>query len=667
MSILLRPYQERDFKNIEAAFEQFKGVMYQLPTGGGKSVVTSFYVNLHKSEPLLILAHKRKLITQMQKHLSNIGITAGILMGEVAENLDADIIIASIGTASRDKRIEVLLNRTNKFKRIVIDEAHRTRTPSYEKLLDALMSQDSEIKLLGITATPYRVDKKDLSKYYQTLICSDDIVSLTNQGYLAKYKIYNTPIGDIDEEVQSTESDYVVTALSAYMRKEKFLNYVVESYKKYADGLQTLVFCVDKQHAKTLMETFRKQGYTKVAYIDSDTKESEREKIFEDYESGIIQLIFCIETITEGVDLPETKCIVQARPTQSLVLYLQIVGRGLRPKADGSECIILDCAGNTNEHGVPASPKHWSLNPHINPNNPRKKNKVVGKRKDGTFTEDEDEMEFLELVEMTPEEYMQNMSGNIDSAVESNKKDEEKILELLTSIGNEVIRKSKIEGYEVQVELPTTINLNPIGTALAISTAKDRWSIPTYRYIRIEASKVSHKDVKFAYLVPLQKSTGYGSDSSLSSPEDFQKKLKLTVDSGKIAEYFQKKEVVQSLIEILEECQEISSNKINIQELEKAAQRFKEEQMMKKIETHLLTNTTVVLNETIAVGHYFQTGYGRANTLVFSKNKLLSTNEVQFLREDGSHVHTAKFLEKPKLLEILKAGKYGETQTVKNG
>lgn len=688
VDIKLRPYQERDFESIEKAFEEFKGVMYQLPTGGGKSVVISKFVEKHKSEPIIILAHKRKLITQMQQHLARVGITAGVLMGEVEENVDSDILIASIGTVSRDKRMEVLLTRTNKFKHIIIDEAHRTRTPSYEKLLDALMSVDESIKLFGVTATPYRVDKKGLDKYYQTLICSDDVVSLQKQGYLAGYKIFYTPIGEIDEEVTKTESDYVVQALSTYMRKEKFLDYLVESYKREADGLQTLIFCVDKAHARAVMVKYQENGYTRIAYIDSDTKEKEREEIFTGYERGEIQIIVCIETLTEGIDLPETKCIQLARPTKSLVLYLQMVGRGLRPKADGSDCIILDCGGSTQEHGAPASPKHWSLNSEIHPSNPGKKNKVVGKRKDGTFTEDEDEMEFCELVEMTPEEYLINISGNIDSAVEGNEKLEKDAVKLLFELGVEIMKK-------IHNTTHTPVVGNDFGSYLSLKfIEKPVWEETKRRNQEKKEDKEKYDNAKYSrqefYYVKLEAnistkqkvseiSVSYDSEGyyrSWGQEKENSKERKGRFQSqslqGKIADYLL--DNYKHVQETMEEIHSILSSKTNISELKDAVAKFKDEQTMKLVAEELVSNTEIMLGETISLSSYFPNTFNyysrysdkKAIKLVFTKNKLLSVNEIEFFNKEGQSVHISKNVEKSKLLEILRQGNYLESKEKQN-
>ena len=683
--VQLRPYQNRDFNDIEEAFKEVNGVLYQLPTGGGKSVIVSSIVHKHKEEPTIILAHKRRLITQMKEHLARVGITAGVMMGDIAENLDADILIASINTASRDKRMEVLLNRTNKFKRIIIDEAHRTRTPSYEKLLDPFLEADPTIKLLGVTATPYRVDKKGLDKYYQTLICSDDVATLQQQGYLAKYKVFYTPVGEIDKEVTKTESDYVVTALSTYMRNEKFLQYLVDSYKREAEGLQTIIFCVDKAHAKSVMEKYISSGYNKIAYIDSDTKEEERERIFKEYEEKTIQFIVCIETLTEGVDLPETGCIQLARPTKSLVLYLQMVGRGLRPKQDGSDLIILDCGGCTVEHGTPASPKHWSLNPEIHPNNPRKKNKIVGKRLDGTFTENKEEMEFLELVEMEPEDYLVNISGNIEEAEQTNKDIEKSAKDLLREFGNEVLKKIKVNDHKAFV-FESEIRFIYEKDIIAIQENKKkkeenpdnywdkvRYYFPTlspatnYTYSR-RNQKAQMVGVKLSY----SNENGRWSDEQITDDERVQKMRCLSLQ-GKLAEHFMVKENYKHLTEVFEEANSIIESKIDIEALKLTVEKFKDEQLMKRLAENLILSTEVILTESIHLSSFFPNafpsyGYGRRSSysnyetkkLVFSKNKLLSTNEIEFFNESGQSLHVAKFVEKPKLLDMLKRGKYLE-------
>jgi len=158
----LRDYQSRDYKIIANSFKKNKGVLYQCPTGGGKSLVIASCIKNNKSKNILFLCHKKELIDQMRERLNGLKIEHGFVGGGEEINPESSILIGSISTLMRDKRMASLLDR--KFDYVIIDEAHRTRANGYEKVLDHLFELNPKMKLLGVTATPYRTDKKGLNK-----------------------------------------------------------------------------------------------------------------------------------------------------------------------------------------------------------------------------------------------------------------------------------------------------------------------------------------------------------------------------------------------------------------------------------------------------------------------------------------------------------------------
>jgi len=219
---VLRPYQLRDYNNIVELWKTENSILYQCPTGGGKSLVIEHVILNFKKEKILILAHKRELVFQLKNRLEENGLKVGIILGNIEENLDSNIIVASIRTVTREKRIESILKKN--FDKIIIDESHHIRTSSYENVLDKYFILNPKLKILGVTATPYRKDKKPLDKYFKNLICSDTIQQLQEQGYLAKYKVFYTPVPEIDKEVETSGNDYQIQSLGNYMMKPQLLN-----------------------------------------------------------------------------------------------------------------------------------------------------------------------------------------------------------------------------------------------------------------------------------------------------------------------------------------------------------------------------------------------------------------------------------------------------------
>jgi superfamily II DNA or RNA helicase len=131
---VLRKYQLRDFNNIVKSWELENNILYQLPTGGGKSVLIEHLILNYNKEKILVLAHKRELVFQMKERLELNGLKVGIIIGNVEENTDSNIVVASIRTVTGDKRISTILEQN--FDKIIIDEAHHIRTSSYENVLD---------------------------------------------------------------------------------------------------------------------------------------------------------------------------------------------------------------------------------------------------------------------------------------------------------------------------------------------------------------------------------------------------------------------------------------------------------------------------------------------------------------------------------------------------
>jgi superfamily II DNA or RNA helicase len=617
-TIELRLYQETDIVNIEKAWLENRSVLYQLPTGGGKSVVISKIVSDYKEEQIIIFAHKKRLLTQLYLRLKSLKLDVGLLFGQRSENLNAKILIVSIRTAVNEKRLDPLLKR--KWDRVIIDEARHSRTASYDKVLDALLEKYPTHKLLGVDATPYRKDGKRLDKHFQYLVCSSETtLSLIEKGYLSSYRTFASPINldELKEEVKEAGGDYQSLALSTYMRQDKYLQYVVNTYKEKGDGRQAIVFAVDKAHARDLAKKFIESGYDKIAQIDSDMDQAEIDQAFADYESKKIQLLINVEMITEGVDLPDTGCIVGARPTKSLTLYLQIVGRGTRLKSDGSDLIILDCCGWTQEYGVLSSPKHWSLNPEIDPNNPRTKNKVVGKRKDGSYTEELDEFTG-ELVEMTPEEYVQHLSGGLEQAESVNLSIDNKIANLFSMLIELLSKLLKAQNDFVYKSEVRDVKKGITQLVFVLSKYKDDFDKAK---VSITIDIVKDKPI-FARI----SSRYYGVDYN-SSEEDVNEYRRVSRVVG---------EINKSLLEddankinnktqgLLEQIIDLEKTKINLEDFRAQANQFKEEQWRKKVSEYIAREGEILLNSPTgeSINKFFDRDYGRFKGIVFPKKKI---------------------------------------------
>ena len=394
--MILRPYQEIDLKNIISLLESGEKLVYRLDTGGGKTIVLTHVIkdHLEKGGRVLVLAHRERLLTQMKDRLSDIGVNSKILMkNEEIEESDK-VLLSTMQSASIDKRLEKLSHFSPTL--VVIDECHRSVSNSYKKILNSLLTE--KCSLLGVTATPNRLDGTSLSDIYTFLLESSiSREELIKQGYLLDIDYLSSPPVDYSSIKKNKNGEFLLTGLEDKIDTESNTEKIINSFKKYGENKSTIIFAISIKHAKNLKEAFVKNGYS-AEVLSIEVKEDERQRILSEF-SKTIQILICVEILTEGVDLPECECVLLCRPTQSLALYLQMVGRALRPNGKMEKARILDPVGMLHLHGHPNDRQKWSLYGQVVPRNIPKI--VIGDReyKRGV------ELECSPIENITPDEY----------------------------------------------------------------------------------------------------------------------------------------------------------------------------------------------------------------------------------------------------------------------
>jgi superfamily II DNA or RNA helicase len=280
----------------------------------------------------------------------------GILSGTETENEDARILVASIDTLRRRDVHDVDL--------IVLDEAHRAQAASYLKLLSACPS----VPVLGLTATPWRLDGKQLSDVFAHILTVATTTELIVAGHIAKPVTYGVPLEKARKMVKGLRSsggDYAQGDLGKSMMRGKLMGDVVREWERLALGVPTICYAASREHGKALQKRFKRRGH-RFAYLDGQTPSHERERIVGQLRDGEIVGIVNMDVLSEGFDCPPVKCIILARPTQSLTRYLQQTGRASR-KYRGKRPIVLDHAGNTWRFGLPESEQNWDSQPDRQP------------------------------------------------------------------------------------------------------------------------------------------------------------------------------------------------------------------------------------------------------------------------------------------------------------
>ncbi len=231
---------------------------------------------------------------------------------------------------------------------------HVTKNSGY----DVILQQYPKAKVLGVTATPCRLDGKGLDYAFEHLVLGPTVQSLIDQGHLSPFRAFKGMCPDLSDQ-KVRHGDYQVHELADTMSDTLLLGDLVRAYKELADGLQTIVFAVNIEHSMSIVRRYRESGI-EAEHIDGSTPDLQRAAILRRFKDGQTKVLSNVGIVTEGFDVPACSCVQLARPTKSLSLYLQMVGRALRPHP-GKTAIILDHGSNIEEHGLPTDGHEWTL------------------------------------------------------------------------------------------------------------------------------------------------------------------------------------------------------------------------------------------------------------------------------------------------------------------
>jgi superfamily II DNA or RNA helicase len=361
----LRSYQVEYKEKIFKAWETKRTVMLQMPTGTGKTrLFVSIVKDLRQSAQhglpkILILAHRRELIDQIYGEISGkYQIPSGTIMSGNLESKAVQVQIASVPTMKNDKR----LNRWKEFgfNYIIIDEAHHVKADSYRRIIKTFPNA----KILGVTATPYRMNGQGFSYDFEELIETRPVIDYINQGYLCDYDYFSlSPDTKTNQQILSitkfdVNGDYSNSEMIRIMDKKVVLAGIVDMYKKHAYGKRGIVFTINRDHNEHTRNQFTKE-HIRAEAIDCNTNKEDRERIVQQFRDGQIDVLCNVDIFGEGFDCPDVEFIQLARPTRSLALYLQQVGRGLRASPGKEKVIFLDNVGSFNRFGSPSKYRNW--------------------------------------------------------------------------------------------------------------------------------------------------------------------------------------------------------------------------------------------------------------------------------------------------------------------
>lgn len=347
----LRSYQLQAIASVRIAVMQANRALLVMPTGSGKTVVFSEICRLacEKSRKVLILVHRRELVTQASDKLTKAGVEHGIIAAGFDPS-DHPVQVASVQTLIRR-----LNSGTFTPDLIIIDEAHHAVAGSWDKII----AHFTDAKIIGVTATPSRLDGRGLGSHFSTLVSGPSVEQLTKLGFLSQHRVFAPPVIADLSNVKTRAGDYANDQLSAAMDRPTVTGDAVSTYRLRADGLPAIAFCCSIAHANSVCASFKAAGY-RAKLVTGNMPMEERDEAISGLADGRTQVLCSVDVVSEGTDVPAVSAAILLRPTQSEALYLQQVGRILRPQP-GKIAIVLDHVGSTLKHGFVDDVRAWSL------------------------------------------------------------------------------------------------------------------------------------------------------------------------------------------------------------------------------------------------------------------------------------------------------------------
>ncbi len=332
----LRDYQQECVDTIIDKFQEINTQIVQLPTGAGKTVILWHFLK-KMNKRALILAPTRELIEQLYITGSDIVGYEKIFLKDTSY-WPQEIPQYTIMTT----QAATWLLKNNKIDEIapdylIVDEAHRSQAKNLKKVIENF---GRKAKVLGLTATPERLDGKNLLEIYKELTFSRNLLDLIREKYLVDLKCFRIETKHTIEEVKFSGGDLapsVLKYLDVSTRNEMILDVFMESCK----NKKTLIFCLNIEHSKKIARLLSEKGISAKAVYGAMPRR-DRYAILSDFRAGEVQVLCNCQLLTEGFDMPSIEAVMLARPTKSKALYCQMIGRGVRPYKGKEYCYVYD-------------------------------------------------------------------------------------------------------------------------------------------------------------------------------------------------------------------------------------------------------------------------------------------------------------------------------------
>lgn len=350
---ILRPYQTDAIESVRQSLRSGKKApILVCPTGSGKTVMGSEIIRLtvEKGGKVLFLAHRAELISQTSKKLSDIGVRHEKITAGKVSRLTQAVQVASVQTLIR--------RDLGSWEPTVIitDECHLACAKSY---MDIHARWPNALRL-GLTATPRRADGKGLDQVYDDICMGPTVRSLQESGFLAQCRCFSHPRSFDASKLHLHMGEYDMKEAHEEIVRKGIMGNAIEDYKAHGRDMTAVVFCCTVEHAEEVAASFRGAGYA-AEHVDGGMAESERKRVLSGVSDGRVKILVSVDLVSVGFDAPILGCAILLRPTQSLTVFLQQVGRILRPYPGKDEAVVLDHVGNVLRHGLLDMVHEWSL------------------------------------------------------------------------------------------------------------------------------------------------------------------------------------------------------------------------------------------------------------------------------------------------------------------
>lgn len=348
-------YQQKDITSILNKLESTVNskILYQLPTGGGKTVVFSEiakqFINQF-GKTVLILTHRKELCTQTSKALKKRGVENRIISsGSANFKTGCDCYVAMVETLRN--RIKSKKIKTHGVGLVIIDEAHHN---SFRKLMGSFKNA----LVIGVTATPFSSDiSKPMKRHYNTLITGESIAALIEGGYLAKPQSFVYEV-ELNSLKTGLSGDYTVRSSNELYSSKIMLDLLLKAYTEHSKGKKTLIFNNGIAASVQVYETFRDAGIP-IRHLDNKTSDNDRKEILKWFKKTKDAVLTSVSILTTGFDEPTVQSVILNRATTSITLYHQMVGRGARILPSKKSFVITDLGNNMQRFGQWEEPVDW--------------------------------------------------------------------------------------------------------------------------------------------------------------------------------------------------------------------------------------------------------------------------------------------------------------------